>query len=248
MIESGNIIFQKVGFVRAIYRHPVKSMRGESLKSVHIGMDGLEGDRRAAFVTTNTPAFLLTARQLPAMLRYAPYYKNTRDLSLKNIRVKTAEGREMPLTSKSLLFELIELCGYALELKEEKHGIFDEMAISLITQRTIQTIGRQANLDLDPRRFRPNLLIETYNSAPFQEDQWIGGYLKFGSRDDSARIRAEDRDERCMVVNLDPETGEQNPLVLRSIARTRRESAGIYCSTETPGTIRVGDYVYLIKG
>jgi uncharacterized protein YcbX len=248
MIESGSILFQKVGFVRAIYRYPVKSMRGESLKSIHIGMDGLEGDRRAAFVTTNTPSFLLTARQLPAIVRYAPSFKNTRDLSLKNIRVKTPEGQDVPLTSKALLLELVELCGYALELKEEKHGIFDEMAISLISQRTIQTIGRQAGIDLDPRRFRPNLLIEAYHSAPFQEEQWIGGYLKFGSRDDSARIRAEDRDERCMVVNLDPETGEQNPMVLRSIARMRQECAGIYCSTETPGTIRVGDYVYLIKG
>lgn len=248
MIESGNIIFQKVGFVRALYRYPVKSMRGESLKSVHVGMNGLVGDRRAAFISTNTPSFLLTARQLPAILRYAPYFKNVRDINLKNIRVKTAEGRDVLLTSKTLLLELVELCGYTLELKEEKHGIFDEMAISLISQRTIQTIGRQANMDLDPRRFRPNILIETYHSAPFQEEQWIGGYLKFGSRDDSARIRAEDRDERCMVVNLDPETGEQNPMVLRSIARIRQECAGIYCSTETPGTIRVGDYVYLIKG
>jgi uncharacterized protein YcbX len=248
MIESGSILFQKVGFVRALYRYPVKSMRAESLKSIHVGVDGFEGDRRAAFISSGTPSFLVTARQLPALLRYTPSYKNVRDFTAKNIRVKTSEGREVPLTSKALLAELIELAGFGVELQEEKRGIFDEMSLSLISQRTIQALGRQAGTDLDPRRFRPNILIETHHAAPFQEEQWIGGYLKFGSRDDSARIRAEDRDERCMIVNLHPETGEQDPLVLRTITRMHQQCAGIYCSTETPGTIRVGDFVYLIKG
>jgi uncharacterized protein YcbX len=248
MKESGNILFQKVGFVRAMYRYPIKSMRGEALKSIAVGVDGFEGDRRAAFVSTSTPAFLLTARQLPALLGYTPSYRSVRDLTLRGMRVKNAEGRELPLTSKELLLELIELCGFEVRLQEEPHGIFDEMAISVISQRTVQAIGRQVGMELDPRRFRPNILIETTLPAPFQEEQWMGGYLKFGSRDDSARIRAEDPDERCMIVNLDPDTGAQNPMVLRAITRTRKQMAGIYCSTETPGTIRVGDFVYLIKG
>src|SRR5690242_8428261 len=134
MLESGSILSQKVGFVRALYRYPVKSMRGESLKSIQIGVDGFEGDRRATFVSTGMPPYLLTARQLPALLRYAPYFSKPRDLSLKSIWVKTAEGRDLALTSKDLLVELLELAGVEVQLQEEQHGIFDEMALSLITQ------------------------------------------------------------------------------------------------------------------
>ena len=38
----------KIGEVEALFRYPVKSMRGESLKAVALGWHGLDGDRRLA--------------------------------------------------------------------------------------------------------------------------------------------------------------------------------------------------------
>ena len=39
----------EIGQVEAIYRYPVKSMRGERLEAATLGWSGIEGDRRLAF-------------------------------------------------------------------------------------------------------------------------------------------------------------------------------------------------------
>jgi hypothetical protein len=39
----------EIGQVEAIFRYPVKSMRGEPLEGAQLGWHGLEGDRRLAF-------------------------------------------------------------------------------------------------------------------------------------------------------------------------------------------------------
>jgi hypothetical protein len=39
----------EIGHIEAIFRYPVKSMRGESLDAATLGWHGLEGDRRLAF-------------------------------------------------------------------------------------------------------------------------------------------------------------------------------------------------------
>jgi hypothetical protein len=40
-----------LGEVAAIYRYPVKSMRGESVEAASLGWHGLEGDRRLALAS-----------------------------------------------------------------------------------------------------------------------------------------------------------------------------------------------------
>ena len=58
-------------------------------------------------------------------------------------------------------------------------------------------------------------------------------------------MRADQPDERCVVINVDPETGERDPEVLRTLARERSACIGIYGSTVEPGRVAVGDPVVL---
>jgi uncharacterized protein YcbX len=39
----------EIGRIEAIFRYPVKSMRGEPLDAANLGWHGLDGDRRLAF-------------------------------------------------------------------------------------------------------------------------------------------------------------------------------------------------------
>ena len=59
------------------------------------------------------------------------------------------------------------------------------------------------------------------------------------------QMRVDKRDQRCVMVNLDPETSERNPEVLRAIARERETCLGVYGSTVQPGCVRVGDPVVI---
>src|SRR5205823_13792625 len=88
-----------VGVVSALYRYPVKSMRGEALDEARLDWHGIEGDRRYAFVRAgNFTSFpWLTAREVPDMLRYAPYLADPRQPRESPVRVRTTRGEDVPV-------------------------------------------------------------------------------------------------------------------------------------------------------
>ena len=59
------------------------------------------------------------------------------------------------------------------------------------------------------------------------------------------RMRVDQRDERCVVVNVDPATSERDPAILRTLARAREACLGVYGATVEPGRVAVGDPVAL---
>ena len=89
------------------------------------------------------------------------------------------------------------------------------MPLSLISTQSVAALGALVGSELDPRRFRPNLLIEA--SEPFEEETWVGRVLRVGGM----RMRVDQQDERCVIVTVDPVTSERNPAVLRAIAQQR---------------------------
>ena len=88
--------------------------------------------------------------------------------------------------------------------------------MSLITTRTVESLGALLGTDLNVLRFRPNLVIEAFGAAAFPEDE-VGQALTVGT----TWMRIDARDKRCVVVNVDPVTGRRDPEVLRAIATHR---------------------------
>ena len=239
-----------VGRVAALYRYPVKSMRGERIAATQVYWHGLAGDRRYAFVRGgNTSRFpWLTGREVPNLLRYAPYFAEGGDPLAAAVRVITPEGGDCALEDAALRDELAVQYGGAISLLQSSRGIPDSAGVSVLGAATVRDLGERVGATLDPLRFRPNILVETANGEPYEEEDWLGGLLVFGEREDGARIRLNRKDPRCMMVNLDPVGATQNPAVLREIARNRDLCAGLYATTEGIGTILVGDAVRLVRG
>src|SRR5918994_1694043 len=59
------------------------------------------------------------------------------------------------------------------------------------------------------------------------------------------RMRVDKRDPRCVLVNVDPDTTERDPSILRWIAQERDTCLGVYGSTVAPGAVAVGAPVLL---
>ena len=123
-------------------------------------------------------------------------------------------------------------------------GIFDEASISVIASATVSEVARLAAQRPDVRRFRPNILIASMRSVPFEEDAWVGGVLWFGETKEGAAIGITNRDERCSMVNFDPDSARPTPEVLKAIVRVRDNRAGVYGAVTRRGCVAVGQPVF----
>lgn len=239
---------KEIGIVKSIYRYPVKSMAGEQLSSASIDLHGVEGDRRFAFRRMNdTNGFpFLTAGKLREMVLYQPFNADgENDLSLPT-HIRTPDGKEFELDSEDLRNELSSAHKSEVELMKLKHGIFDEAPLSLITTATIKTLEKDTNLELDVRRFRPNILVEAVDEVSFPEDAWVGKIIAFGDEEDAPSMTVAMKDVRCAMINFDPDNAQSNPEILKTVARVNEVCAGIYGSTFRSGRVSTGQKVYLI--
>jgi MOSC domain-containing protein len=238
----------QIGQVREIVRYPVKSMAGTVMESAFLGWHGLAGDRRFAFRRVGVDSGMpwLTASRLPELLLYHPVGLDASTGEPLPTHIRTPAGSCAELRSAELQAEIAERFGSGVDLMKLNHGIFDEAAVSVISLATIAGIGREAGLDLDRRRFRANIVFETYEREPFLEDGWVGGTLLFGNGEPRPAVSVTMCDLRCMMVNLDPETGKQDARVMKTVVRLNKNNAGVYGTVVQTGTIRVGDPVSLI--
>ena len=149
----------------------------------------------------------------------------------------------MPLLGDALAAEVGRRYGAPVQMMQLAHGIFDDASISVITSETVREVGRLAGRGVDPRRFRPNIVVRSERAVPFEENEWLGGVLAFGGADDAPAVAVTVRDVRCVMVNLDPDGGSPAPEVLKAVARANQTCAGIYGTVMRTGTLAVGQTV-----
>jgi hypothetical protein len=222
-------------------------MAGHSLDVARLSWHGIEGDRRLAFrrLADKSGFPWLTASKLPQLLLYKPFWLDGDGAGQLPTHVRTPSGKEYELLSDELREELSSLYGSDVELMNLKHGIFDEACISVISPGTVNRVCRESGREFDLRRFRPNVVIETASARPFEEDGWVGRTLMFGEGNGEAALRVTQRDERCVMVNLDPDTAERDSEVMKTIVRMNENYAGVYCTVVRAGELRVGQVVTL---
>lgn len=121
---------------------------------------------------------------------------------------------------------------------------FDSAQVHLLTTGTLERLhslypeGR-----FEPRRFRPNLLVETGAAEGFPEDAWVGGTLAIG---ESVRLRVTGPCLRCVMTTLAQGDLPADPGILRTAVRHHGGNVGVYASVFQGGTVRQGDSVRLV--
>jgi uncharacterized protein YcbX len=231
-----------VGRVVGLWRYPVKSMGGETLAEVDVSWHGFAGDRRWAFIRDGAAASgfpWLTLRERGEMSRYRPSFVEPLRPDRSPTSVQTPTGAVLDVADPSLAAEL----GVAARVIKQDRGVFDTFPLSLITTQTIAALGEMVGVPLAVERFRPNLLVEALDAAPFPEDAWVGHVLHVGGM----AMRIDKRDGRCAVITIDPITTERDPAILRAVAQHRDGCLGVYGTTVQPGRIAVGDRVLVVR-
>lgn len=234
--------FRQVGRVAGLFRYPVKSMAAEPLSSVEIGWHGLVGDRRWGFIRPGMEHSgfpWLTIRERSSMWQYQPSFLEPDDPDSSPTRVRTPSGMDRDVLDPALAAEL----GEGTRVIRQKRGVFDTAPLSLITTRAVANIAAQVGTPLAIERFRPNLVVEVDDDLPehFPEDGWVGASVRLGD----VVMRVDQRDRRCVMVNVDPTTTVNDATILRTIVREREGWLGVYGSVVTPGHVAIGDPVEL---
>jgi uncharacterized protein YcbX len=228
-----------IGQVEAIFRYPVKSMRGQPLDTALLGWHGLDGDRRLALRRLDERGEFpwLTACKLPELILFTP-----EERAGGALHVRTPEGESLPAFGDALAAEVGRRYGAPVEMMRLKHGIFDNGSVSVITSDTAREVCRLAGTRPDIRRFRPNVVVRSVRTVPFEEDEWLGRVLTFG---DEAAVAVTQRDDRCAMVNFDPDGGPAAPEVMKAVVRAHENYAGIYGTVTRIGQLAVGQTVIL---
>ncbi|MFL5779990.1 MAG: MOSC domain-containing protein [Thermoleophilaceae bacterium] len=224
-----------LGRVAELWRYPVKSMAGERLEEAEVSWFGVAGDRRWAFVREGVERSgfpWLTIRERSDMGSYQPRFADPSRPDDSPTLVRTPAGEELDVVDPALAADL----GHGARVIKQGRGVFDALPLSLIATGSVAAVGELVGRPLDPRRFRPNLLVE---AEAFAEDACVGRVLRVGAM----RMRVDLLDPRCAVITVDPATSERDPAVLRAVAQERDSCLGVYGTPVEPGRVAVGDPV-----
>jgi uncharacterized protein YcbX len=245
-------------------------MRGEELPELFAGYGGVYGDRLFAFTSsansTDFPWF--TGRDNRQMIRYRPRFRypekaarpvNWAEIEKRGSRanprfataaelmidIETPEGKIFAIDAPELIHHIQSDADAQRELTlvRSDSAMTDCRPLSILSVQTANRLGEETGLPVDKRRFRANVYIDLKATAGFAEDELVGKSLRIGP---SVLVQVLERDSRCMMITLDPDTAEKSPFILKSVAQAHQGMAGVYAAVLAQGMIHNGDAVELI--
>lgn len=116
--------------------------------------------------------------------------------------------------------------------------------IHLLTTASLAELKAQhPGGDPDPRRFRPNILVDMPPAeGHFPETEWIGRRLAVGGLE----LTVKEPCRRCGFTIIAQDGFDSDPDILRTLVRKNRHNIGVYCDVTRPGTVRIGDAMRFI--
>jgi uncharacterized protein YcbX len=257
-----------VGKVESLWRYPVKSMRGEELDEIFAGFSGIYGDRLFAFKSPASPKGFpyFTAREQTKLLQYRPRFrypdKAARPVNLTEaetmganpvsadpselmIDVETPDGRTLAIDDPTLM-ELVRTDidqKHQLTLMRSERAMTDCRPFSMFSLQSARQLAEETGTSMDKRRFRANVYVDLTSAQAFGENNFVGRSLRIGPK---AVVTILERDPRCMMITLDPDTGEKTPAILKKLAQAHEGMAGVYGAVMVEDMLHKGDLVELL--
>ena len=258
-----------VGKVESLWRYPVKSMRGEELDEMFVGYAGVYGDRLFAFESSaNANGFpFFTGRDQRQMIRYRARFRNpekaARPVNLSDaekhnatplyaapndlmVDIETPDGKTFAINDPALIDNLRTNIDekHQLTLLRSDKAMTDCRPLSIFAVQSARKLGEETGTNVDKRRFRANVYLDLNFSWGFVEDTFVGKTLRIGSK---VVVSVVERDPRCMMITLDPDTAEKSPAILKAVAQAHEGMAGVYGAVLAEGMIHKGDSVELLS-
>jgi uncharacterized protein YcbX len=266
-------VARTVGRVEALWRYPVKSLRGEQIQDAEVTAVGFAGDRAYAFRDRATGRIMSAkrwARLFELGARYPDGPAGEPEITLPDgSRVGTENASAAVSAWLGHDVELIQTAvdamhEYAIAIQTVEDieagvdqlavdagdfpcppgSFFDAASLHLITDATLAALSAAHPAgQFDARRFRPNVLIETGAPPAPLEEEWAGRTLALGGQ---VRASVLMTTIRCVMTTLPQFDLPRDPKILRTLAQGFGGNAGVYANVELRGRVRVGDPVAVV--
>ena len=258
-----------IGKVDSLWRYPVKSMRGEELDEAFAGFSGIYGDRLFAFKSSASPKGFpyLTAREQRRLLQYRPHFrypdKAARPVNLTEaesmganpvsadsseliVDVETPDGKKLAIDDPALMDMLRTDIDqkHQLTLMRSERALTDCRPVSIFSLQSARQLGEEIGTSMDKRRFRANVYVDLTSAEGFAENEFVGRSLRIGTK---VVVTILERDARCVMITLDPDTGEKTPAILKKVAQAHEGMAGVYGAVMVEGMLHKGDSVEVLE-
>lgn len=149
-----------------------------------------------------------------------------------------AADEPLPDMSMFPVKKLAELSRYATPVG----SYADAYPVHILTEQTLAAIAELVpGADLDVRRFRPTILIDSPGSAEHAEWGWCGGVLQLPS----AQLQPLIPTIRCVMPSLEQPGLDRDPRITRTVAAHSRRCLGVYGTVLRAGRIAEGDALQL---
>jgi MOSC domain-containing protein len=254
-----------IGKVDSVWRYPVKSMRGEELEEAFAGFSGIYGDRLFAFKSSASPKGFpyFTAREQRRLLQYRPHFrypdKAARPINLTEsesmganpvsadpselmVDVETPNGKTLGIDDPDLM-EILRTDidqKHQLTLMRSERALTDCRPVSIFSLQSARQLEEETGVPVDKRRFRANVYVDLASSGGFAENDFVGRSLRIGPK---VVLKILERDARCVMITLDPDTTEKTPEILKKVAQAHEGMAGVYGAVMVEGMLHKGDSI-----
>ena len=248
--------------VVGLWRYPVKSLQGEPNCVVAVQDDGILGDRQWGIRDERTGR-ILTARRRPELLGASASYDDaTPIITLPNGRVLPGPGEDtdwglsewlrspvslVPSTGRSgraeYFADATDDTSRAIEWTMPEGRFVDAAPVLVLTTASLRTAaGLHPNGVWDPRRFRPNVLIDVEGDG-WAEDAWVEQPLQVGD----AMLLPIEPCMRCTMVTRAQPGLDADVDVFRTLARSHRGRFGVWSVVASTGPVSIGDSAALMS-
>ena len=232
------------------------------------GYSGIYGDRVFAFRSSAShkgfPYF--TAREQRRLLQYRPHFRYPdkaarpinlieaesrdanpllADLAELVVDVETPDGKTVAIDEPALIDMLSADIDskHTLTLMQSQRAMTDCRPVSIFSLQSARQLAEETGVRVDKRRFRANIYVDLTSAEGFAENELVGRSVRIGPK---VVIAILERDSRCVIITLDPDTGEQAPAILKKVAQAHDGMAGVYGAVLVEGMLHKGDPVELL--
>jgi uncharacterized protein YcbX len=132
---------------------------------------------------------------------------------------------------------------HQLTLMRSERALTDCRPVSIFSLQSARQLAEETGTPIDKRRFRANVYVDLTSAGGFAENDFVGRSLRIGPK---VVVRILERDARCVMITLDPDTTEKTPEILKKVAQAHEGMAGVYGAVMVEGMLHKDDPVEVL--